>query len=309
MMDIALEDINIGIEKGNRIESILEEIKILNIHKVSQAEVQEKLNNGEIHGFIDSDLNLMVKESGINQTIIKEVIEQIKQMERLNKPIENYDFEADHILDRNQEANLMVIIFYSLVAMVSTYGIFGGITVVSVIQANLSHIGVRLNVTPLKKHEFLIAGVIVGLALNLFANGILFIFIKYVLKLELLNEFKYSSIFIILGNLFGTALGMFIGASNRKSENAKITMAVVIVLFFSLLSGMMGPNIKVVLDKNIPILGRINPISIISNNLYRLNLLGSTRTVREGTLILSLYSILFIFLSYLFLRRRDYDSI
>lgn len=102
---------------------------------------------------------------------------------------------------------------------------------------------------------------------------------------------------------------MFIGASNRKSENAKITMAVVIVLFFSLLSGMMGPNIKVVLDKNIPILGRINPISIISNNLYRLNLLGSTRTVREGTLILSLYSILFIFLSYLFLRRRDYDSI
>ena len=40
----------------------------------------------------------MVKKSGINQTIIKEIIEQIKQMEKLNRPIENYDFSVDYIL-------------------------------------------------------------------------------------------------------------------------------------------------------------------------------------------------------------------
>lgn len=309
MMNIELENINVGIEEGNRIEFILEEIEIFNVYKVNESQAEEKLKDDEIKGFIDKDLNLMVKESGIEQTIIKEVVEQIKQMESLNRPIENYDFEVDYIVNRNQEANILVIIFYSLIAMVSTYGVFAGITVVNLIQANLSNIGARLNITPLEKHKFLLAGAIVGLALNLLANGVLLIFIKYILKLQLFNEFKYTSIFIILGNLFGTALGILIGASNRKSENVKIIIGIAITLFLSFLSGLMGPNIKVILDKKIPIIGRINPISIISNNLYRINLLESTKSAHEGIILLSLYSILLIFSSYLFLRRRDYDSI
>ena len=309
MMNIELENINLGIEKGNRIGYILEEIEILNIHNISQDQAIEKLNNDEIHGFIDEDLNLMVKKSGINQTIIKEIIEQIKQMERLNRPIGNYDFEVDYILDRNQNANPIIVTFYSLIAMVSTYGVFAGIVTVILIQANLTDIGARLSITPLKKYNFLIAGFIVALTLNLFANGVLFIFIKYALKIQLFNEIKYSSIFVILGNVFGTALGIFIGASNKRSHNVKTLMAVATTLILSFLSGMMGPHIKVMLDKNIPILGRINPIAIISNNLYRINLLESTKSVKEGILILSLYSILLVFSSYIFLRRRNYDSI
>ncbi|MCF6466076.1 ABC transporter permease [Clostridium sp. Cult2] len=309
MMNIELKNIDVGIEEGNGIGYILEEIEILNIHKISKDQAIEKVSNDEIHGFIDEDLNLMVKKSGINQTIIKEIIEQIKQMERLSRPIENYDFDVDYILDRNQNANPIIVTFYSLIAMVSTYGAFAGITTVSLIQANLSNIGARINITPLKKYNFLIAGVIVALALNLFANGILFIFIKYALKIQLFNETKYSSIFIILGNLFGTALGIFIGASNNRNHNVKTLMAVATTLILSFLTGMMGPHIKIMLDKNIPILGRINPISIISNNLYRINLLESTKSAREGIIILAIYSVALIFTSYIFLRRRNYDSI
>lgn len=150
MINMKLEDIDVGIEDGNKISYILEETDLLKIHKISRDEIKEKLDNGEIDGFIDNDLNITVKESGINQTIIREIVEQIKQMEKLNRPIENYDFNVNYVLDRNQKANSMIIIFYSLIAMFSTYGVFTGIETVSFIQANLSNIGARINVTPLK---------------------------------------------------------------------------------------------------------------------------------------------------------------
>src|SRR5699024_10750018 len=163
--DIELEDISVGIGADSSIGYILESIDFINVHEISQDEITEKLDNEEIHGFVDNDLNIFVKKSGINQTVIKEVVEQIRQMEKL---------------DRNQEANSVITIFYSLIAMVSTYGIYAGIETVNLIQANLSNIGARINITPLKKDEFLLAGVIDSLLLNLFSNGVLLIFMKYV---------------------------------------------------------------------------------------------------------------------------------
>ncbi len=114
MMDIELTNIDVGIVDENPIEQVLEEIEFINIHKITDEEVIEKLDNEEIHGFIDEDLNLTVKKSRINQTIIKEIIEQIKQMEKLNRPIENYDFEANYIVDRNQKANSIIVAFFFL---------------------------------------------------------------------------------------------------------------------------------------------------------------------------------------------------
>lgn len=309
MLETELKEINVGIDSENSIVNILREIEFLNVHKISKDEVVKKLDDEEIDGFVDNDLDIKVKESGINQTIIKEVVEQIKQMKKLNRPIENYDFSVDYIADRNQKANPLVIIFYSLIAMVSTYGVFAGIEAVSLIQANLSNIGERLNIVPLKKSKFILVGVVVALALNLFANGILLIFIKYVLKLNLFTEIKYSAILIIMGNLFGVALGIFIGSSNKKSNDVKTIMAIAMTLVLSFLSGMMGSGIKVMIDENVPILSRINPISIITNNLYRINLLGSTKSIGEGVIVLSIYCIVLIFTSYIFLRRQSYDSL
>ena len=309
MMDMKLENINVGIVDGNPIEYILEDIEFINIHKIDEGEETEKLDSEEIDGFIDEDLNLLVKKSGINQTIIKEILDQVKQMEKLNRPFENYDFEVDYIVDKNQKGNPIMVTFYSLIAMVSAYGIYAGISTISLIQANLSNIGERISITPLKKRSFLFAGVIVSLLLNLAANGLLILFIKYILKIDLLINLKYSIALIIIGNLFGVSLGIFIGASNKKSMNTKVLIGIVSTTFLSFLSGLMGPWVKVLIDEYIPILARINPISIISDNLYRINLLESTKSVGEGILILSIYCVILISTSYMFLRGKSYDSL
>ncbi|HHX60275.1 MAG TPA: ABC transporter permease [Epulopiscium sp.] len=307
--NIEFTNIDVGIEKGNPIIYILEETKMLNVKEVSKEEANEKLINHEIYGFVDNELNILVNEPGINQTIIKEIVEQIKQIKTLNRPMEDYDFTADYTVEKNQKANGIMIIFYSLIAMVSTYGVFVGIETASLTQANLTNIGARLNMTPLKKRSFLFAGVIVALVLNLIANGLLLLFIKYVLHMSLFIEMGRSLIFIILGNLFGVALGVFIGVSNKQSSGIKTMISIVVTLSLSFLSGMMSPDVKVILDEKIPLLGKMNPIAIITNNLYKINLLGNTKDMGIGIFVLIAYSVILMLGSYMFLRRRNYDSI
>jgi ABC-2 type transport system permease protein len=203
----------------------------------------------------------------------------------------------------------MLVIFYSLIAMVSTYGVFPGIETAVTSQANLTDIGARINTTPIKKSTLLISGVIDGLLINIFSNILLLLFLRFVLKMDLFTNIWYSGIFILLGNLFGVSLGIFVGSSNKKSPGVKVMFSIATTLFLSFLSGMMSPNIKVSIDKNVPILGKINPISIITNSLYKINLLGNTRNLSQGMILLAVYSLVLMAVSYLFLGRSQYDSI
>lgn len=304
-----IKEISIGIEEGNPIEQVLEEIHILEVEKGNEDQIQDKLKSDEIEVFIDKDLGLTVNKSGLNQTIVREIVDQVKQMIALNRPLEKFDFSMEHIKARNQRANSTIVIFYTLIAMVSTYAIFFGVDTVLFIQANLSEIGARMNATPIKKFHFIISGLVVAMLLNIFSNTILLLFISYVLKIKILNEYKYSLLLILLGNLFGVCLGVFIGVSNKQKVNIKVMAGISFTLFLSFLSGMMGPHIKTGIEAKLPIMGRINPVNIISSNLYRINLLGSTKLVREGMIVLLAYSIILILASYVFLRRKSYDSI
>lgn len=307
--NVQLETINIGIEKGNPVHFILEDIELLNIVEISEEDVSKSLESEEIAGYIKEDLNLVVDRSGLNQTIVRSILDQIKQAIALDEQMGNLDFGVDYLMTRSQDANGLLVIFYSLIAMVSTYGVFPGIETAVMIQANLSNVGERINLTPIKKSTLLISGLIVGLLINLFSNILLILFLKYVFKMKLITKLLYSSLFILLGNIFGISLGIFIGSSNKRSQGFKTMFSIAVTLFLSFLSGLMSPDIKLAIDKNIPILGKINPISIVSNTLYRINMLGNAKDLSQGIILLGAYSLALMGVSYLFLRRNQYDSL
>lgn len=304
-----IEDINIGIEKNNPLGTILETIDIVNIVELNESHIETSLLEGEIDAYVKEDFSLIVDKSGINQTIVKGILDQIMQTLALGLPIESFDFEVDYIKETSQEASAMLVIFYSLIGMVSTYGVFPGIETAITSQANLTNIAARINVTPIKKSTLILSGVAVGLTINLISNILLLLFLHLVLGLDLLKNIGYSSIFILLGNLFGISLGMFIGASNKRSPGVKTMIAITSTLFMSFLAGLISPDIKVLIEENIPLLAKINPIAIVTNSLYRINLLDNTKNLSSGISLLLAYSIILMASSYLFLRRRQYDSI
>lgn len=304
-----LESINIGIENDNPIISILEEIEVVNVLMLEESEVKGSLEAEKIHGFIKSDLNIIVDKSGLKQTVIKGISDQILQTMSLGESIGNLDFTVNYLRSKTQQANGLLVIFYSLIAMVSTYGVFPGIEAVVLSQANLSNLGARINITPIKKSTLLKSGMLVGLLINIGSNVLLLLFLQFVLKLNLFTNLAYSSIFIILGNIFGISLGLFIGSSNKKSPGVKTMISIMVTMFLSFLSGLMSPNIKVLIDKNIPILSKLNPIAIITNSLYKINLLENTKDLTQGMVLLIVYSLILMSISYMFLRRNQYDSI
>ncbi len=309
IMNIEFNNIEVGIEEENPMRSVFESIDILNVNIISEEDRVDKLSNGDIEGFIDSNLNLSVRKSGINQTIIKEILDQIKQMGNLNVPFERFDFETNYIIDRNQKANSIIILFYSLIGMVSVYGVFPGIEIATIIQANLSNVAKRMNISPLRKSEFLFSGIIISIFLNLASNTLLLLFVHYVLKIKLLTNIGPSILLIFMGNLFGISFGILVGVSNKLKLNAKIILSIATTLVLSFFAGMMNPDIKVMVDKNLPIIGKLNPISIITNNLYRINLLGNTDGLNIGIYTLLGWIIVLNLISYGFLRRKTYDSI
>lgn len=309
IIDMEFNNIEVGIEEENPARPIFESIDILNINIITEKDSVDKLNNGDIEGFIDNNLDLSVKASGINQTIIKEILDQIKQMGELKVPFERFDFDTNYIIDRNQKANSIIILFYSLIGMVSVYGVFPGIEIATIIQANLSNVAKRMNISPLRKSEFLFSGIIISLLLNIASNILLLLFITYVLKIKLLTNIGPSALLIFVGNLFGITFGILVGVSNKLKLNAKIILSIAITLVLSFFAGMMNPDIKVMVDKSFPIVGKLNPISIITNNLYRINLLGNTNEVDIGIYTLLGWIIVLNLISYGFLRRKTYDSI
>lgn len=58
-----LETINIGIEKGNPVASILEEIDVVNVIMLEENLAASSLESETIDGYIKEDLNIIVNKS------------------------------------------------------------------------------------------------------------------------------------------------------------------------------------------------------------------------------------------------------
>ena len=104
-------------------------------------------------------------------------------------------------------------------------------------------------------------------------------------------------------------MGVAIATLIKTNDNAKTGILISITMLCCFLSGMMGITMKYVIDKNIPIINKINPASMITDGLYSLYYYNSLNRFYFDVLSLTIFSLLMIFISYKELRRQKYDSI
>ena len=77
----------------------------------------------------------------------------------------------------------------------------------------------------------------------------------------------------------------------------------------SYLAGMMGVSMKYVIDKNVPIINKINPAAMITDGFYALYYYNTLDRYWTNVISLVIFSSLLIIISFLSLRRQKYDSI
>ena len=301
--------VNTGITETNPHRVIFNFIPMVHVISMEQGAADAALREGSIQVFIADDLSIRIYKNGIAQTIIKNIVEQIKQTDALGIPIMPSAYRKQYIDSKNEQNNSMMILFYSLLAMVSIYSMFGSISIPERIQANISKLAVRMSAAPIKRFRIYLAGVLFFVCFNLASNLLYIGYVMLVLKLNLITDFAVTVPLLIYANLFGTAFGLCIGSIPKLTENTKVMIGVFSSLFLSFLSGMMSVSVKTALDASVPILSKINPIALFTDTLYNINILHEYDSASLFFIVYSGFIALFLSIAFFNAREVQYDSL
>ena len=313
--------------------------KLFNIKYVSQKNADKLLNNSDIKGYIifkNDKPEVVIKENGTYQTIIKFVITEINQnkimIENLSKKeveteIANENFSIDqekivnNILNKiksekvefknisNSNLSYMQIEYYTLIAMACMYGGMLGLTAINNSLANMSSKGKRISVSPNKKSVIVLSSAIGSYIVSLVGLVLLLVFLKLILKVDFGDNAFLVILLSMIGALAGISLGVLIASIFRVSEGAKTGITIAITMFLSVLSGMMGVTLKYVIDKNIPVVNLINPNNLITDGFYSLYYYDTLNRYFRDISYLLIFIIICLTISFVSLRREKYDSI
>lgn len=323
----------------NELSNEKNEDKIFNIKYIEENNAKELLDNDEISGYLKIDeekTNIIVKQNGINETIFKYVTEEILQTgkivedlakQKINSEIASGNFNIDYekiykdiqeIITNeeikvnnisNSNLSYTMIEYYTLISMSCLYGGILGMYAINQNLPNMSTKGKRVGVSPISKLKAVISSSLASYVVALIGLAILFLYTIFVLKVDYGTKLPLIILLGMVGSLAGTSIGLLVGTCFKTNENNKIGILIAVTMFGCFLSGMMGITMKYMIDKNIPIVNKVNPASIITDGFYSLYYYNTLDRYWFNIASLLIFSGILIFISYISLRRQKYDSI
>ena len=234
-------------------------------------------------------------------------IDYEKIYENIIENVQNQEVKLKNI--SNSNLSYTMIEFYTLIAMACLYGGTLGMTSINQNLANMSNKGKRVAVSPVSKLKVVCSSVLASYIAALIGLLLLFIYTIFVLKVEYGNNFPLIVLLAMTGSLAGLSMGMAIGTTLRTNENTKTGILLSVTMFGCFLSGMMGITMKYIIDKNVPIINKINPASMITDGFYSLYYYDTLDRFYFNLASLLVFSGVMISISYISLRRQKYDSI
>lgn len=312
--------------------------KLFNIKLTDEKTSKKLLNNNEIIGYLtfkEDQVNITVKNSGVEETVLKQVLEQIQSNSKIvNKTIEkeiskpvaankeiNYeqiyqnalsllnenDIKINNISNKN--LSYTMIEYYTLIAMACLYGAMLSMFIINYQLPNMNSTGKRISASPINKSKQLISSLLSAYIVQLIGLLLLFLFTIFILKVDYGKNLLYVIITSLCGALSGLSFGVATSTLFKTNENAKIGIIIAITMLFCFLSGMMGITMKYIIDKNIPLLNMINPANMITDALYSLYYYSTFDRFYRDIFSLLIFSCIMILIPIKGLRRQKYDNI
>lgn len=314
--------------------------RIFNTKYASKKEAEEKLKNKKISGYLEftnDNVNITVNSSGVNETIIKYVVSELKSDRKImndlvrREVIKSQNNSYDKIINyeeiynnvikilnednvklnniSNKNLSYTMIEYYTLIAMACLYGSMLSMYITNFKLANMNSVGKRTSLSPTSKTKLLLSSLLSSYLVQLIGLTLLFIFTIFVIKVDYGNNLSLVIALSLVGSLSGLTLGVFVASKFKVSEGSKIGILISVIMLGSFLSGMMGITMKYVIDKNIPIINKLNPVNMITDGLYSLYYYNTLDRYYFNIISLVIFSIIMMILSINSLRRQKYDSI
>ncbi|MBQ3409080.1 MAG: ABC transporter permease [Clostridia bacterium] len=304
---------------------------------VNQDEAKELLEEEKIDGYVvfsEDSQQIIVNKNGVNQTILKFVVEEIVQAEDtadiIQEKVENIfnSREENGIMETlksiiillqnnsanikdNSDANLsyMTIEFFTLVAMTCLYGGILGAVAINWCLANMSNVGKRLSMTPVSKLKMVISGTLAGYLIQLVGVALLFIFTIGILKIDFGNKTFEMVVLALVGSFAGLTMGVAVTAAIKTSENAKTGILIGFTMLGCFFAGMMGVSMKYLIDKSVPIINKLNPANMITDGFYSLYYYDTLDRFYGNICGLCIFSAIMLAIAIVSLRKQKYESI
>ena len=315
------------------------EDRLFNTKYISKEEAITLLEDGKITGYFELENNkpkVTISTNGINETIFKYIVEEIEEQksiitnianEKISQELKNGNLSLDYqkiyseILTKldssevklknisNSNLSYTMIEFYTLIAMTCLYGGILGIVTINNNLPNMSNKGKRVSVAPISKGKLIFGSLLASYVVQLIGLALLFIYTVFVLKVDYGENLPLIILLALVGSLAGLSLGIAIGTLVKSNDNTKTGILIATTMLGCFLSGMMGITMKYIVDKNVPIVNKINPASMITDGLYSLYYYNTYNRYFFDVISLLIFSIIMIMISYRGLRRQKYDSI
>ena len=182
-------------------------------------------------------------------------------------------------------------------------------TAINYTLPNMSNNGKRISVSPVKKLKLVLSTIFASYIVQIIGISLLFLFTIFVLKVDYGDNLPLMILLGLIGSFAGLSLGIALGTNIKANENTKTGLIIATSMLGCYLAGMMGITMKYVVDKNVPIINKINPASMITDGFYSLYYYDTLDRYVFNIVSLIIFSVIMIIISFEGLRRTKYDSI
>lgn len=312
--------------------------QLFNTKYVDLNKAKELLSKNKVVGYLlleDNNTKVVVLDNGIDETIFKYVVDEIIQTKEMLPDVIEYEllnstkkYREVNINEMYSNINKMIqedkskikdisksnlsytmIEFYTLIAMTCLYGGIIGMSAINMCLANMSNKGKRIEVSPICKTKVILSSLFASFIIQLIGLALLFIYTILVLKIDYGSNILAIILLSLVGTLAGLSLGITTAVLVKKDENTKIGIMISTTMIGCVLSGMMGITMKYIIDKNIPIVNKLNPVNMITDGFYSLYYYSGSNRFLFNVISLVIFSLFLILISSIKLRRNRYDSI
>lgn len=301
--------------------------RVFEITYTDKDKANELLEKEKIVGYLEikkGKPKIVFYRNGIEQTIFKYVVDELVQTnEIINNTVEDKtDYKKIYakVIEinsnntkinniSNKNLSYTMIEYYTLLAMACLYGAMISMTAINNNLANMSSKGMRVSVSPTPKFKVVLSSLLSSYVIQLIGLVLLFIYTIFVIKVDYGTRLPLVILLTLVGSLSGLSLGLFSSSVIKSSENAKIGIIMSITMAGCFFAGMMGITMKYIIDTNIPLLNKINPVAIITDGYYSLYYYSTLNRFYFDLISLLIFSGILISISMITLRRQKYDSI
>ncbi len=316
---------------GQMLASLAEEGdgQMLILRLVESHDAEKLLDDGAITGIISAGrpmepATLTVRQSGLQESILKAILDEYGQTEKLvadivkNNPtnvarlindLQSRSSYIEEVSFSNAVPDTMLAYFYALIAMACMYSGFWGLKNSSDVQADLSPQGARRSVAPTHKLKVVTADALAALTISFGEVLVLVAYLVFVLKINFGHQIVHVLLTCLVGCVAGISLGNFFGTVLRASEGLKTGLFLGASMVMSFLAGLMFVNMKHIVRQKAPFLSYVNPAALISDAFYTLYVFDNNGRFYVNIGMLLLISGILCAVSFSKLRRERYASI